>query len=192
MEIFLKFKVVFMKKHIIALSLLTSFSSSSVLAAGQNVTEVQFDGLISTATCDFEIKTANGVVNTIDFGVFDDSAPTTADAVFGTEVPFSVVPESSCSGTFTNGAEIKVTSADTVTDNSIVTDGRNASAGVQVKLADGTKVVNAGYTNILSSNTTAYTPSTGAILFKAQPYAHLATLTPGQFGGKISLQVAYK
>ncbi|HBC3534088.1 TPA: hypothetical protein KDZ66_003009 [Vibrio vulnificus] len=180
-----------MKKHIIALSLLTSFSSSSVLAVGQNVTEVQFDGLISTATCDFEIKTANGVVNTIDFGVFDDSAPTTASAVFGTEVPFSVVPKSPCSG-LTNGAEIKVTSADSVTDNSIVTDGRNASAGVQVKLADGTKIVNAGYTDILPTNTAAYTPSTGAILFKAQPYAHSATLTPGQFGGKISLQVAYK
>ncbi|WP_159650420.1 fimbrial protein [Vibrio atypicus] len=182
-----------MKKHIIALSLLTSFSSSSVLAVGQNVTEVQFDGLISTATCDFAIKTANGVVNTIDFGVFDDSAATAAGAVFGTEVPFSVVPESSsCTSVFTRGAEIKVTSADSVIDKSVVTDGRNASAGVQVKLADGTNVVNAGYTDILSTNTAAYTPSTGAILFKAQPYAHSATLTPGQFGGKISLQVAYK
>lgn len=189
--IFLKFKVVFMKKHIIALSLLTSFSSSSVLAVGQNVTEVQFDGLISTATCDFEIQTANGVVNTIDFGVFDDSAPTTASAVFGTEVPFTVAPKTPCSGVFTNGAEIKVTSADAVKDYSVITDGRNASAGVQVTLADDSKVVNKGYIDI-SSNTTAYNSSTGAILFKAQPYAHLATLTPGQFGGKISLQVAYK
>ncbi len=181
-----------MKKHIIVLSLLTSFSSSYVLAVGQNVTEVQFDGLISTATCDFEIVGPNGVVNTIDFGVFDDSAPTAAGAVFGTEVAFSVVPDSSCTGLFTNGAEIKVTSADTVTGNSIVTDGKNTSAGVQVKLGDGTNVVNAGYTNILSSNTSAYTQSSGAILFKAQPYAHSATLTPGSFGGKISLQVAYK
>ncbi|HFI9382345.1 TPA: fimbrial protein [Vibrio parahaemolyticus] len=181
-----------MKKHIIALSLLASFSSSSVLAVGQNVTEVKFDGLISTATCDFEIQTANGTVKVIDFGVFDVSDPTAAGAVFGTEVPFSVVPESSCSGVFTNGALIKVTSADTVADGSIVTDGRNNTAGVKVKLADGTSVVNAGYTQIQNNNTAAYNPSTGAILFKAQPYAHQATLTPGEFGGKISLQVAYK
>ncbi|EKD9021006.1 type 1 fimbrial protein [Vibrio parahaemolyticus] len=181
-----------MKKHIIVLSLLASFSSSHVLAVGQNVTEVQFNGLISTATCDFEIVGPNGIVDAIDFGVFADSASTGAGAVFGTEVPFSVVPESSCSGVFTKGAEIKVTSADAVTDNSIVTDTRNASAGVRVTLGDGTKVVNAGYTAISSSTTAAYTPSSGAILFKAQPYAHLATLTPGQFGGKITLQVAYK
>lgn len=63
---------------------------------------------------------------------------------------------------------------------------------MQVTLGDGTKVVNAGYTAISPSTTAAYTPSSGAILFKAQPYAHLATLTPGQFGGKIVLQVAYK
>ncbi|HHY0522973.1 hypothetical protein QYZ44_17845 [Vibrio parahaemolyticus] len=58
-----------MKKHIIALSLLAPFSSSHVLAVGQNVTEVQFNGLISTATCDFEIVGPNGIVDAIDFGV---------------------------------------------------------------------------------------------------------------------------
>lgn len=191
-----------MKNNLVALSLIASLSSASALAAtnyANNVVDVKFSGLISTSTCDFEL-TADGLpVPEVDFGLVDGSTVTAAGDLFGTGVAVELTPGTRCSSitTFTNGADIKVWSITDQVDNtnSVLTDlSLNDSAGVSITLgasSGGEKIVGQGFKEVSSTNGGLDT-ITGAIKLFAQPYANKATLTPGEFGATMRVQVAYK
>ncbi|HBC3391091.1 hypothetical protein P7M77_03060 [Vibrio parahaemolyticus] len=162
----------------------------TIAASTQNVKEINFEGIISTSSCDFTLSENGSSIDTVDFGLFETSDIQGANSVFGTQKTITITPDSGCSSTFSNGAEIRLTSPDLYADNSIIKDNRNSSAGVQVKVGTN-NWIGTGFQSIQSSDT-FFDETTGSVSITAQPYATAASLQPGQFGGKLIFQIAYK
>lgn len=185
-----------MKKVILAGAILAAMSTMGAAhAAGSG--QINFTGAISAASCDMNVVVGGNVQpgGVVDLGVWK-TTDASAVGVFGNPVTVVLQPDAATCDvdpTTLNVANVKIDTATVNAGNtSVVTtpETGNTSAGVLFTLANGDAVVNKG-AQVLALGGANVDAATGAIKFKAQPYALSGTLRAGIIGGSVNYTVGY-
>lgn len=191
-----------MKKAIFTSAVLAVMSTAgAVQAAGNqanNTGQITFTGSVASASCDMNVV-VNGTVQpggVVDLGNWSINDVNKIGG-FGDTVLIRLQPDLATCNTDLTGlttAFVKIDSAMTASSNADVVTSTETSVtrvGVSFTLDDDTSIVNKPASTLDLASSANIEVSTGAIKFKARPYALSEGIVGGIIGGSVNYVVAY-
>ncbi|HCP53773.1 MULTISPECIES: fimbrial protein [Pseudomonas] len=190
-----------MKKAILTgavIAAMTTMGAAHAVTTPNNTGQIKFTGAIAAASCDMNVV-VSGVVQpggVVDLGVWTIT-DVSAVGGFGNAVKIQLQPDVATCDVDPSGlttAFIKIDTATTASSNTdVVTSPETATTkvGVTFTMEDDSSIVNQPGSALTLASDPNVDAATGAIKFKARPYALSEFIEGGIIGGSVNYTVAY-